>query len=122
MIYYSRLDFFLSEALWKVEDRCDKAANKAEAIEMRQCVSGCRLHEVVRMLMQRLTDFQPQADPTWLVRQWADVVTEMLEVRVKAYGGTAADFHDTVRYVVRIVVERLNQMKEASPKGPLKVP
>ena len=72
-------------ALWWTSDRCDKAANKAEAIEQRQMITHLRLHEYVRHLMMIVEGFNERADPAWLVRQLRDLTCSYHEKCVRDY-------------------------------------
>lgn len=102
----------LRDILWQsyeVYDRCDKAANKAEHIEMRAMKSTLRLHEVVRMLMQLVEEFDPSGSRSYLLRQFADLCTLFVEVRVKAYGNeenVREACLSVLRYVVRVAYDR----------------
>ena len=64
-----------------------------------------RLHEVVRLVMQMLDEFQIDGDSTWLPRQLGDLMTHVIEVRMRL-GGTRADFESLIRFIMRIVVDR----------------
>ena len=95
--------------LWWAQDRSDKGANKAEALELRSMMQSLRMHELIRMLDQDFYEFNPAHDKTWIVRRVRDWVSLFIEVRVKALGvGVEAAALVLVRYCLRTVRERLS--------------
>ena len=101
-----KIEASMISSLWAIEDRCDKTSNKTEQIELRAMLGSIRLHEVLRLFMQMLSDFQPTGDPTWLPRQLADLVTNTIEVRMRHFGGTSADYEALMRFIMRVAVDR----------------
>lgn len=93
----------LTDGLWRVEDRADKAGNKAESMEMRQMLQRLRGHELVRHLMQTIENFDPDMDSTYLLRHVADLVSAWFEAKGMEFGTIA---EAPMRYIIRIVYER----------------
>jgi len=98
-------------ALWWTSDRCDKAANKAEAIEARQMITHMRLHEYVRHLMMIVEGFKPRADPSWLVRQLRDLTCSYHEKCVRDYQliNSLPDVGRMVRFAFSVMWLRLSE-------------
>ena len=101
-----KIEASMISSLWAIEDRCDKASNKTEQIELRAMLGSLRLHETLRLFMQMISEFQPTGDPTWLPRQLADLVTNTIEVRMRHSGGTRADYEALMRFIMRVAVDR----------------
>ena len=101
-----KIETTMINSMWAVEDRADKTASKVEKMELRAMMYQIRLHEVVRLVMQLLDEFQIDGDSTWLPRQLGDLMTHVIEVRMRHLGGTRADFESLIRFIMRIVVDR----------------
>lgn len=101
-----KIETTMINSMWAVEDRADKTASKVEKIELRAMMYQIRLHEVVRLVMQMLDEFQIDGDSTWLPRQLGDLMTHVIEVRMRHLGGTRDDFESLIRFIMRIVVDR----------------
>ena len=101
-----KIEASMISSLWSIEDRCDKTSNKTEQIELRAMLGSIRLHEVLRLFMQMLSDFEPTGDPTWLPRQLADLLTNTIEARMRHFGGTSADYEALMRFIMRVAVDR----------------
>ena len=93
----------MKDGLWNVEDRADKAGNKAEAMELRQMLTRVRGHELVRHLMQAIENFQPEVDRTYLLRHIADLVSAWFELKGMEFGALS---EAPLRYIIRVVYER----------------
>ena len=93
----------MKDGLWKVEDRADKAGNKAEAMELRQMLTGVRGHEHARHLTQAIENFQPEIDRTYLLRHVADLVSAWFEFKGIELGPLS---EAPLRYIIRVVYER----------------
>ena len=101
-----KIETTMINSMWAVEDRADKTASKVEKMELRAMMYQIRLHEVVRLVMQMLDEFQIDGDSTWLPRQLGDLMTHVIEVRMRHLGGTRADSESLIRFIMRIVVDR----------------
>lgn len=100
---------WLRDDIWTVMDRCDKAANKAEHIEMRFMRNFIRAHELVRTLYQLVQEFNEDLSATYLMRQFSDLMTQFIEVRMRLIGGTRAEYADLchlLRYSLRVTFDR----------------
>ena len=93
----------MKDGLWNVEDRADKAGNKAEAMELRQILTRARGHELVKHLVQAIENFQPEIDRASLLRHIADLVSTWFEVRGMDFGALS---EAPLRYIIRVVYER----------------
>ena len=100
-----KIETTMINSMWAVEDRADKTASKTEKLELRAMMYQIRLHEVVRLVMQLLDEFQIDGDSTWLPRQLGDLMTHVIEVRMRL-GSTGADIESLMRFIMRIVVDR----------------
>ena len=98
------LRYMIQQSLWQVEDRCDKASNKAEHLEMRAMQSVMRPHEFLRIVSQFIQDFDPSMDRVFLLRRFADECTRFIEVRVKV--GLKGDACPLLRLIVRMIYDR----------------
>ena len=95
--------------LWNVMDRADKAANKAEHIEMRFMRNFIRAHELVRALYQLVEEFDEDLSATYLMRQFSDLMTQFIEVRMRVIGGGRNEYADLchlLRYCLRVTFDR----------------
>ena len=101
-----KIETTMINSMWAVEDRADKTASKAEKLELRAMMYQIRLHEVVRLVLQMLDDFQIEGDSTWLPRQLGDLMTHVIEVRMRHSGGTRADYEALMRFIMRVAVDR----------------
>ena len=106
-----RTENTMINSLWAFEDRADKTSNKAEKLEMRAMDAVLRAHEVLRKWLQMLEEFSIDGDVTWLPRQLADLMTNLIEVRMRQYGGTRADCEALLRFIMRIAVDRFLNLK-----------
>ena len=106
-----RIENTMVSSLWAIEDRCDKTANKAEKLELRAMDSALRVHEVLRKWLQLFQEFDIEGDATWLPRQLADLMTNLIEVRMRQYGGTRADGEAFCRFIMRVAVDRSLNLK-----------
>ena len=100
---------WLRDDIWTVMDRCDKAANKAEHIEMRFMRNFIRAHELVRALYQLVEEFNEDLSATYLMRQFSDLTTQFIEVRMRFIGGTRTEYADLchlLRYCLRVTFDR----------------
>ena len=100
---------WLRDDIWTVMDRCDKAANKAEHIEMRPMRNFTRAHELVRCLYQLVEEFDEDLSATYLMRQFSDLMTQFIEVRMRFIAGGRNEYGDLchlLRYCLRVTFDR----------------
>ena len=71
------------EALWRVEDRCDKVSNKVEMSEVRQMRAHFTIHEFMRKLVNVIEEFEPGLDPTWALRTTSLEVSMFLRALIR---------------------------------------
>lgn len=93
--------------LWFASDRADKGSNKAEFLEHRAMSTNLRCHELLRMVMTDLSEFQEDCDRTWLLRRLADWVAMFTEAKVRTYG-QGVNVVPALRFILRTIVDRVN--------------
>jgi hypothetical protein len=54
------------EMLMRIEDRCDKAANKTEIIEARMMRLVYKEYEVIRIISQSIVESKPELNKDWI--------------------------------------------------------
>lgn len=114
---------YLRHDLWLIQDRCDKASNKAEFCEARMMRMIMRPHEYVRTLMQLLEEFDERGDPSYLVRQFSDLCTMFVEARMRHWSDLSnmPDAMHLLRYCLRITVDRVRKAEDQVSMNRLRV-
>ena len=75
-------------------------------IERRAMSANIRLHEVVRQMMSLISSYDPQADATWLSRQWGDLCSEYCEALSRRGSNNFAANMTHVRYAAHLAFKR----------------
>jgi len=75
-------------------------------IERRAMSANIRLHELVRQMMSLVESYDPQADATWLSRQWGDLCSEYCEALGRRGSTVFANNMTHVRYAAHLAFRR----------------